>query len=155
MISGGKGKNNYWYFQMFWGNCFWGAMGSGTFAPRPQIGQTRSRIVQARVDHDSQKIEGTDTWVIAAVIPKCLSQWLTKKALSHEIFLQKEWFSQILFVPLPRHWWFCLFWFCSTKISEKSDMTKSWAARLSLLPQQELFVAQVLIKNVKLKCCGF
>jgi hypothetical protein len=23
------------------------------------------------------------------------------------------------------------------------------------LPQQELFVAQVLIKNAKLKCCGF
>ena len=55
-------------------------------------------------------------------------------------------------------------------------MAKSWAARLSCLlalasvscrrraasdlrssgrlPQQELFVAQVLIKKVKLKCCG-
>ena len=43
---------------------------------------------------------------------------------------------------------------CSTKVSEKSDMAKSWAARLCRLPQQELFVAQVLIKNVKLKCCG-
>ena len=43
---------------------------------------------------------------------------------------------------------------CSTKVSEKSDMTKSWAARLCRLPQQELFVAQVLIKKVKLKCCG-
>ncbi len=30
---------------------------------------------------------------------------------------------------------------CSTKVSEKSDMTKSWAARLCRLPQQELFVA--------------
>ena len=43
---------------------------------------------------------------------------------------------------------------CDTKVSEKSDMAKSWAARLCRLPQQELFVAQVLIKNVKLKCCG-
>jgi len=42
----------------------------------------------------------------------------------------------------------------STKVSEKSDMAKSWAARLCRLPQQELFVAQVLIKKVKLKCCG-
>ena len=33
---------------------------------------------------------------------------------------------------------------CSTKVSEKSDMAK---------PEQ-LFVAQVLIKKVKLKCCG-
>jgi hypothetical protein len=43
---------------------------------------------------------------------------------------------------------------CSTKVSEKSDMTKSWAARLCRLHQQEPFVAQVLIKKVKLKCCG-
>jgi len=43
---------------------------------------------------------------------------------------------------------------CSTKVSEKSDMTKSWAARLCRLPQQELFVAQELINKVKLKCCG-
>ena len=43
---------------------------------------------------------------------------------------------------------------CSTKVSEKSDMAKSWAARLCRLPQQELFVAQVLIKKVTLKCCG-
>jgi len=42
----------------------------------------------------------------------------------------------------------------STKVSEKSDMTKSWAARLCRLPQQELFVAQELINKVKLKCCG-
>jgi hypothetical protein len=42
----------------------------------------------------------------------------------------------------------------STKVSEKSDMAKSWAARLCRLPQQELFVAQELINNVKLKCCG-
>ena len=42
----------------------------------------------------------------------------------------------------------------STKVSEKSDMAKSWAARLCRLPQQELFVAQELIKTVKLKCCG-
>ena len=31
-------------------------------------------------------------------------------------------------------------------------MAKSWAARLCRLPQQELFVAQELIKTVKLKC---
>ena len=43
---------------------------------------------------------------------------------------------------------------CNTKVSEKSDMAKSWAARLCRLPQQELFVAQELIKIVKLKCCG-
>ena len=43
---------------------------------------------------------------------------------------------------------------CSTKVSEKSDMTKSWAARLCRLPQQELFVAQELIKKFKLKYCG-
>ena len=43
---------------------------------------------------------------------------------------------------------------CSTKVSEKSDMAKSWAARLCRLPQQEYFVAQELIKIVKLKCCG-
>jgi len=42
----------------------------------------------------------------------------------------------------------------STKVSEKSDMAKSWAARLCRLPQQELFVAQELINKVKLKCCG-
>ena len=33
-------------------------------------------------------------------------------------------------------------------------MTKSWAARLCRLSQQELFVAQELINKVKLKCCG-
>ena len=43
---------------------------------------------------------------------------------------------------------------CSTKESEKSDMTKSWSAWLCRLPQQELFVAQELIKIVKQKCCG-
>ncbi|MBQ2208373.1 MAG: hypothetical protein II404_00225, partial [Prevotella sp.] len=42
----------------------------------------------------------------------------------------------------------------STKVSEKSDMAKSWAARLCRLPQRELFVAQELINKVKLKCCG-
>ena len=36
---------------------------------------------------------------------------------------------------------------CSTKVSEKSDMTK--ASRV-----EELFVAQELIKAIKLKCCG-
>jgi hypothetical protein len=43
---------------------------------------------------------------------------------------------------------------CSTKVSEKSDMKKSWAARLCRFARKELFVAQVLINNVKLKCCG-
>ena len=33
-------------------------------------------------------------------------------------------------------------------------MAKSWVTRLCRLPQQELFVAQELIKKVKLKCCG-
>ena len=42
----------------------------------------------------------------------------------------------------------------STKVSKKSDMAKSWTARLSRLPQQELFVAQEIIKKVKLKRCG-
>jgi len=33
----------------------------------------------------------------------------------------------------------------NTKVSEKSDMAKSWAVRLCCLSQQELFVAQELI----------
>jgi len=33
-------------------------------------------------------------------------------------------------------------------------MAKSWAARLCRLPQQDLFAAQELVNNVKLKCCG-
>ncbi len=37
---------------------------------------------------------------------------------------------------------------CSTKVSEKSDMAKSWAARLCRLTQQELFVAQELITKL-------
>ena len=49
---------------------------------------------------------------------------------------------------------FRLFSNCNTKISEKSDMAKSWAARLCRLPKQELFVAQELINKVKSKCCG-
>jgi len=36
----------------------------------------------------------------------------------------------------------------STKVSEKSDMAKSWAARLCRLTQQELFVAQELITKL-------
>ena len=43
---------------------------------------------------------------------------------------------------------------CSTKVSEKSDMAKFWAARLCRLTQQELFVVQELRKINKLKCCG-
>ena len=53
---------------------------------------------------------------------------------------------------------------CSTKVSVKYDMAKSWAARLCRLTQQELgsaasrveelFVAQELRKTNKLKCCG-
>ena len=38
-----------------------------------------------------------------------------KIALSHEIFLQKEWFSQILCLSLPCHWWFCLTWFAALR----------------------------------------
>ena len=36
-----------------------------------------------------------------------------KNAPSREIFLQKEWFSQILCLPLPCHWWFLLVLKCS------------------------------------------
>ena len=39
-----------------------------------------------------------------------------------------------------------LYLFCSTKVGEKTDMAKSWAARLCRLLKQELFVAQALIK---------
>ena len=42
---------------------------------------------------------------------------------------------------------------CNTKISEKSDMTKSWALGFAACHKQELFVAQELINNVKQKCC--
>ena len=35
-------------------------------------------------------------------------------------------------------------YFCNTKLSNSSDMAKSWAAWLCGLPKQELFVAQVL-----------
>ena len=37
-------------------------------------------------------------------------------------------------------------YFCNTKLSESSDMAKSWANRYCRLPKQELFVAQVLKK---------
>ena len=40
-------------------------------------------------------------------------------APSRKIFLQKEWFFNILFIPLPCHWWFLLVVICSTKVSEK------------------------------------
>ena len=40
---------------------------------------------------------------------------------------------------------------CSTKVSEKSDMAKPLGFAASRV--EELFVAQVLIKKVKLKCC--
>ena len=63
-----------------------------------------------------------------------------------KIFLQKEWVSQILLLSLPCHIRFLLVWFCNTKISENSDMTKSWAARLCRLPKQKLVVAQDIIK---------
>ena len=41
---------------------------------------------------------------------------------------------------------------CNTKISEKSDMAKSWALGFAACHKQELFVAQELIN--KIKCCG-
>ena len=41
-----------------------------------------------------------------------------------------------------------------TKVSEKSDMTKSWAARLCASLVEKLFVSQELIMNIKPKCCG-
>ena len=40
---------------------------------------------------------------------------------------------------------------CNTKISKKSDMTKSWALGFATCHKQELFVAQELIKMIKLK----
>ena len=43
---------------------------------------------------------------------------------------------------------------CNTKISEKSDMTKSWTLGFAACHKQELFVAQELINKVKSKCCG-
>ena len=43
---------------------------------------------------------------------------------------------------------------CNTKISEKSDMAKSWALGFAACHKQELFVAQELINKVKSKCCG-
>ena len=42
----------------------------------------------------------------------------------------------------------------STKVSEKSDMAKSWTARLCASLVEKLFVSQELIMNIKLKCCG-
>ena len=40
---------------------------------------------------------------------------------------------------------------CNTKISDKSDMTKSWALGFAACHKQELFVAQELINKVKIK----
>ena len=40
---------------------------------------------------------------------------------------------------------------CNIKISEKSDMTKSWALGFAVCHKQELFVAQELINKVKIK----
>ena len=37
---------------------------------------------------------------------------------------------------------------CNTKISEKSDMTKSWTLGFAACHKQELFVAQELINKV-------
>ncbi len=42
---------------------------------------------------------------------------------------------------------------CSTKVSEKSDMAKS-PLGFAASRVEELFVAQELIKAIKLKCCG-
>ena len=51
---------------------------------------------------------------------------------------------RFLFVLLPCHLEFFSVSFCNTKISEISDMAKSWAT----------FVAQALIKTIKVYCCG-
>ena len=40
---------------------------------------------------------------------------------------------------------------CNTKISKKSDMTKSWVLGFDACYKQELFVAQKLINKVKIK----
>ena len=41
-----------------------------------------------------------------------------------------------------------------TKVSEKSDMAKSWALGFAACHKQELFVAQELMNNIKLNYCG-
>ena len=46
---------------------------------------------------------------------------------------------------------FTLAFNCDTKISEKSDMAKSWALGFAACHKQELFVAQELINKVKIK----
>ena len=43
---------------------------------------------------------------------------------------------------------------CSTKVSEKSDRQNPEPLGFAASRVEELFVAQVLIKKVKLKCCG-
>ena len=52
--------------------------------------------------------------------------------------------SPILFVFLPCLMRFCLIFFCNTKLSESSDMTKSWAT----------FCCSGYYKNINLQCCG-
>ena len=68
-----------------------------------------------------------------------------------KIFRQKRWFSQIFVVPLPCHWRFLLVLICSTKVSEKSDMEKSWAARLCRFARRRTFCCSGTYKESKTK----
>ncbi len=43
---------------------------------------------------------------------------------------------------------------CSTKVSKKSDMAKSWAARLCRFARRRTFCCSGTYNKVKLKCCG-
>ena len=69
--------------------------------------------------------------------PKCI------KLLHDGKNPSKEWDTQIFCTfAMSFRVFVCLF--CDTKISEISDMAKSW----------ETFVAQLLIKTIKVYCCG-
>ena len=72
----------------------------------------------------------TDSHTICISSPRW-SLWFEPKEHQNapwlEKFLPKEWVSWILFVHLSCHSEILLYFFCSTKVGEKSDMAKSWA----------------------------
>ena len=108
---------------------------------------THSRLHRSRHLTKNPQSRCTDSRTMCTEVPglcRLPDQQNGKNAPSLEIFLQKEWFSQILCLPLPCHWWFLLVLKCCTKVSEKSDMAKSWAT----------FCCSGTYKKVKLKCCG-
>ena len=87
--------------------------------------------------------------------PKCLvdNRWKHGVKLLHDWKNASKrceffWFYLYLCHVLLR---FMLAFNCNTKISEKSDMTKSWALGFAACHKQELFVAQELINKVKIK----